>query len=168
MNFKLVWSELPGLGYQLRFCAKPRPGVGVGSCHSQRYLFLGLEGDCRFWDTANAFRTLGPVLDSKQLSYTDVALKLAQMMKFTEIELGLLPVGYGAVVPLVDLLCDDVRSQLEDPQQLLLDPDKPAPHSLRARVHALDHEWGQIVRCCIRRGVMREITYDDIYRHQGS
>ena len=25
---------------------------------------------------------------------------------------------------------------------------------------------GQIVRCCIRRGVMREIPYEGIYRHQ--
>ena len=89
------------------------------------------------------------------------------MMTFAEIEPGLPPVGYGAVVPLVDLLSDDVRNQLENPRQLLLDPGKPAPHSLRARVHALDHEWGQIVRCCIRRGVMREIPYEDIYRHQG-
>ena len=24
-----------------------------------------------------------------------------------------------------------------------------------------------IVRCCIRRGVMREIPFGDIYRHQG-
>ena len=54
------------------------------------------------------------------------------MMTFAEIEPGLPPVGYGAVAPLVDLLSDDVRSQLEDPQQLLLDPDKHSPgHAFR-------------------------------------
>ena len=54
----------------------------------------------------------GQHLRSKQLSYTGETLEVAQMMTFAEVEPGLPPVGYGAVVPLTDLLSDDVRSQI--------------------------------------------------------
>ena len=94
-------------------------------------------------------------------------MEIAQPMTYVEIEPGLPPLGYGGVVPLVDLLAGEVRAELEHPELLLLDQDTPAPGPLRAKVHAAPSEWALIVRECIRRGVMREIPYDDIYRHQG-
>ena len=94
-------------------------------------------------------------------------MEVAQQLTFVEVVPGLPPEGFGAVVSLVDLLAPDVRRVLESPLDLLLSPEQAAPCSLRAKVHATPHQWGLIAGHCVRLGIMREIAFHDIYRHQG-
>lgn len=94
-------------------------------------------------------------------------MEVAQTLTLEEILPALPPAGLGSVCKLVDLVDEDARRVLENPELTLLPVDQRPPHPLWSRAHCDDRDWIDVVRACIGRGVMKVIPQEMIARHMG-
>lgn len=65
--------------------------------------------------------------------------------------------GQAAIQPLDAFLTPETKKLLEDPQKLLLPPEKMPTNVVRSKVRASDQEWFKIVRAAWERGMMRPV-----------
>ena len=100
-------------------------------------------------------------LKGKKVSYTGEVLEVAQTLTLEEVLPALPPAG-TPISEVLSLCSQEVRDQLEFPDEQFL-PEAQHPEVVpQAKVHASQEEWNKIVQVCVDRGVMEVVDYDSI------
>ena len=99
----------------------------------------------------------GKKLGDVRISYQGEVIEKAQRLTLAQVLPGLPPPGYGASVPLIDLVEGELKEKLLNPEGNLLPEDELPDQLPEPPVHADPEQWEMIVKALHDRGLVEPV-----------